>query len=277
MISKAIEKRVAIAVPWFDRGYILESEKTSLRHLKAHLGKYDAYLIIPEGLDFELEGLETRTVNKKYFGSVKAHNRMLLSKEFYKIFDEYEFLLIYHPDALVFSDQMEYWCNQGYDYIAPPWIVHPDTPYHGNKVIEGGVGNSGFSLRNLRSIQKVLRSKKIGLKPKEEADYDFGGSSNEKFARKVLRKVLTRVNFFPLERRYYVDDLFWGLKAKYYDKNFKVAPVDVALKFAFECVPRYCFEKNNNVLPFGCHAWEKYDPEFWAEYIIPERKISQVE
>lgn len=272
MENKAIEKRVAIAVPWFDRDYILDSEKTSLRHLHAHLGKYDKYLVIPEGLDFELDGLETRVVDKKYFGSVKAHNRMLLSKDFYKMFKDYEYLLIYHPDALVFSDQLEYWCDQGYDYIAPPWIAHPDAPYHGNKVIEGGVGNSGFSLRKLSAIQSILNSKKIGLKSKEEAVYDFGGSTNEFFVRRIVRRILTRLNYFPLESRYYVDDLFWGLKAKYYNKAFTVAPVDIALKFAFESVPGYCYEQNNNTLPFGCHAWEKYDPEFWEKYIIPETK-----
>jgi len=40
-----------------------------------------------------------------------------------------------------------------------------------------------------------------------------------------------------------------------------------ALGFAFENVPEELYKLNNDQLPFGCHAYEKYSPEFWAKFI----------
>ena len=64
---------------------------------------------------------------------------------------------------------------------------------------------------------------------------------------------------------------FWGLGANYTDKLFKVPPNYQALKFSFEAMPSYLYKLNNNVLPFGCHAFEKYESDFWK--IIFEKII----
>ena len=61
------------------------------------------------------------------------------------------------------------------------------------------------------------------------------------------------------------EDLFWSDRAKYFYPNFKIAPVNVGLQFAFEAHPRYCYEKNNKNLPFGAHAWEKWGRKFWEK------------
>jgi len=42
------------------------------------------------------------------------------------------------------------------------------------------------------------------------------------------------------------------------------------VSFSFEVGPKHCFEKNNQTLPFGCHAWAKYDREFWKPYLLKE-------
>jgi hypothetical protein len=63
------------------------------------------------------------------------------------------------------------------------------------------------------------------------------------------------------------EDHFWPNRAAHYYPPFKVAPVDIALQFAFECVPRYCYELNGRRLPFGCHAWGRYDRDFWMPYL----------
>jgi hypothetical protein len=38
--------------------------------------------------------------------------------------------------------------------------------------------------------------------------------------------------------------------------------------FSFEVAPRYCFKMNRERLPFGCHAWSKYDQEFWEPFLL---------
>ena len=69
------------------------------------------------------------------------------------------------------------------------------------------------------------------------------------------------------------EDFFWGLGANYTDKLFKVPPNYKALEFSFEAMPSYLYKLNNNDLPFGCHAFEKYESEFW-KIIFKKNKIN---
>ncbi len=64
------------------------------------------------------------------------------------------------------------------------------------------------------------------------------------------------------------EDYFWADEAVRYCPEFKVASLDVGLRFAFEVAPRRCFELNNGTLPFGCHAWPRYDRAFWEPYLL---------
>ena len=41
-----------------------------------------------------------------------------------------------------------------------------------------------------------------------------------------------------------------------------------AARFSFECSPEYLFQFIGRTLPFGCHAWRKFQyEEFWSKYI----------
>ena len=53
-----------------------------------------------------------------------------------------------------------------------------------------------------------------------------------------------------------------------YLPEFKVASLEQGLRFAFEASPRTCFEMNGGRLPFGCHAWGRYDREFWTPHLL---------
>jgi hypothetical protein len=48
---------------------------------------------------------------------------------------------------------------------------------------------------------------------------------------------------------------------------FNVAPSAVGMFFSFECQPRRLYALTSYELPFGCHAWERYDIEFWKLFI----------
>ncbi len=63
------------------------------------------------------------------------------------------------------------------------------------------------------------------------------------------------------------EDKFWSFRARLFDPSFRIAPVEKALEFSFECFPRYCYELNGRRLPFGCHAWAKHDRAFWEQFI----------
>lgn len=266
-------KLVAVAVPLSNSSTFTDDEKISLRHLDRHLGRYDRFLVVPDTLQIKVNGFREMRFHSRYFGSVKAHQNLLFSEEFYQAFSSYEFLLVHHLDSLVFSDKLMEWCEAGFDYIAPPWIRHKDAPYYGNHDYEGKVGNGGFSLRKIKSFLAVLRSKRLARPPssyiKSALRY---GSSTRKYSIFLKYPLYYHHKYNGVRRELdnypHNEDHFWADRAMHYDPNFKVVPVMTALRFAFECVPRYCFELNENRIPFGCHAWNRYDRDFWIPHLI---------
>ena len=64
------------------------------------------------------------------------------------------------------------------------------------------------------------------------------------------------------------EDVFWTQCIPKYFPKFKVAPFEDAYAFSFEKNASMLYKKNNNQLPFGCHAWQKYEyEEFWKKHI----------
>jgi hypothetical protein len=64
------------------------------------------------------------------------------------------------------------------------------------------------------------------------------------------------------------EDLFWSFDARRFLPEFRIASVEEALGFAFEVEPRQAFELAGGKLPFGAHAWARYDREFWEPYLL---------
>ncbi len=260
-------KTVAIVIPIY-KDSLTADEQISFRQLRHFLSGYDSYFAAPQGLKLPDGNIPARFFDKKYFTGLASYSQLMTSLEFYRAFEDYEYLLVYQPDALVFSDQLLQWCEKGYDYIGAPWLKEVLPP---NDPRGDCVGNGGFSLRKVSGCIKTIenyrhwRAVVLGLA-------------------KTLRALLTpwsfrswrqwlntvRWNFFlvPVFGHVLVDDYFWAFEAKRHNPAFRVAPVAEALQFSFENNPRRCFEKNNRRLPFGCHAWAKYDRGFWQEYLL---------
>ncbi len=59
-----------------------------------------------------------------------------------------------------------------------------------------------------------------------------------------------------------IEDVFFSTRAS---DQFRIAPVDIALKFSFEEHVRECFKRNHQELPFGCHGWQKFDFAFYRQ------------
>jgi hypothetical protein len=64
------------------------------------------------------------------------------------------------------------------------------------------------------------------------------------------------------------EDFFWAYEARKVVRDFCVPGPREGLEFSFELAPRYCFAMNFGRLPFGCHAWFRYDREFWEPYLL---------
>ena len=263
--------KVAVVVPMSNRADLYPDEEISLRHLTHYLGRYPNYLVVPDGLSIDRPGFQLARFGSEYFGSAAANTRLMLSTHFYERFQQYEYILIYHLDALVFSDRLEEWCDKGYDYIGPPWQITEDTPW----VKTPGVGNGGFCLRKVSSCLKVLNSTRYTIEPEHYWEKYRAAHSPVEQIINFPRKYLKRLKMFNNIDREIVkfsknEDLFWGNRARHYYPDFKIAPIEVALQFAFEGAPRDCYEQNENSLPFGCHAWPKYDRSFWEPYLLQD-------
>lgn len=269
------KKTVAIVVPLYKPG-LTQNEEISLKHLKHYLNHYDKFITVPDDLDIRWEGFKTVKFPASQYGTYMMYNKRMLSKKFYESFCDYRYILIYHLDALVFSDQLIEWCAKDYDYIGAPWYE-----MRSGRIVSCGVGNGGFSLRKVESALKVLNA------------YHHSIFYVRRYAKSVLRCVKRliietcafvcgkeRLSSKPSEDIFKnfisivdpecleMEDSFWAYRANDFVPDFNISPPEVALSFSFEIIPRYCFELNKRTLPFGCHGWYKYDRKFWEPFLL---------
>ncbi len=251
------------------RSELTPEEEISFRHLVHFLGRYDKYLIAPKSSKVDYPGFSIKRFNDRYFGSAAAYSKLMLSPKFYEIFREYKYILIYHLDSLVFSDRLLEWCETDLDYIGPPWLQSQDSSW----VKVPRVGNGGFCLRKIESILKVTYSPRYAVEPAKYWKDFFASSPKHIQFLNLPRKYLKQLKIFngarwQMSQWQNNEDFFWADEATKYYPEFKIASVETALRFAFEVAPRLCFELNNRELPFGCHAWHRYDREFWEPYLL---------
>lgn len=233
-----------IAIPVY-RELVDPLEVASFLRLR-QVAKQDVYLVAPEALDlFSYRQLwpEIRELRfeAKHFKDIAAYNRLLLSPMFYERFaPRYDWLLIHQLDAFLFHGNVEQFCAMPYDYFGAPWlpaqlihswIVSPRLLKLFGRRID--VGNGGLSLRRIDSILGLLRTRRS-----EAANW----GNNED-------------GFFS----------YWGR----FSPDFKSSPLEIARYFAFENEPSRLLEINGGMLPFGCHAYAKYQPQVYAEMINP--------
>ena len=240
------DRKVVVVIPVY-KNCLTAYEEISLQQCLKVLNKYDIIFVAPKALNMSAYKTTNNVEIKKFpdecFKDIYSYNRLMLNSKFYERFQMYKYILIYQLDAFVFSDKLLEFCDMNYDYIGAPWIN--GMPYYKynfrgayrlnkifrffNKPQVCYVGNGGFSLRNVKSTINLLRENKQQLA-------SWSGS----------------------------EDIFFSLCGL--NKKFKVASTSVALEFSFELSPKDCFELNGYKLPFGCHAWEKYNIEFFRPF-----------
>lgn len=269
---------MAVAIPMSLRNTLTAEELISLRQLQHYLGGFEAFFVLPESSALAQPGIGEKRFPNRFFGSVAANTRLMLHGDFYRAFAGYEYVLIYHLDALVFSDRLLEWCDRGFDYVAPPWLISGQSPW----VREEGVGNGGFSLRRIDRFLELICSLRHRMDAAENLRFHRQGVSHLTRLFRIRKTLLRSAGVLHSSRwdllldyqwaRHPLmnEDLFWGKLAPCYWPEFRVAPVEVALEFGFEVEPRRCRERNGGALPFGCHAWFKYDRAFWEPHLVQE-------
>lgn len=168
----------------------------------------------------------------KYFESTEGYSWLLLSTEFYARFADYTYMLIYQLDAFVFSDRLQEFCQQGYDYMGAP------VPRWGWEWAKKRVGNGGFSLRRVTACQRVL----------------------QKFSPQQF--------FAEYHIPHNLEDCYFGRCSEIEALNFHVPTVREALEFAVDFNLFKCYRWMPDWLPFGCHGWNKVDYWHWRPIIM---------
>jgi len=253
-----MKELVAVTIPIYNE-FIGDTELLSLTRCLNILSNYPIIFFAPQSLNVhhyknlcsEKVNFRVERFDDEYFKGIAGYNKLMLSTHFYKRFLNYKFILIYQPDAFVFKDDLLYWCNQNYDFIGAPHVTYNNLAGEMQflksykkllaflkKVFNvdhkvSNVGNGGLSLRKTRSfylLLKVLKNKASQWRLNEDAFFKYWGNL-----------------FYPF---------------------FKLPTDEKALQFSIETSPKESLEKLNNSLPFGCHAFEKYDWETWKPYIL---------
>lgn len=254
-----------------------EDEIASLRQCIKILGAHPICLVCPNSLDTECYNrfanvkLDVARFDDAYFRGIEGYNKLMKSRDFYERFNSYEYILIYQLDAWVFKDELDVWCDKGYDYIGAPWFEKHKSHEEGYDL--WCVGNGGFSLRRTRTFITVT-TPTLRLKSYSQIYRDDCHS-----LKGLWRSLVACLPFSPRNTLdYYMNkgEASWMWEDGFF--CYGLEPTRYALKrpspqqgafFSFECSPKYLFDEiTYGQLPFGCHAWRKYQyEEFWKKYI----------
>jgi hypothetical protein len=272
-------KRVAIMVP-MPTPDLSADDEVSMRHLRKYLDHYDKFLLVPKGMGIRMDGFQVMELDRRHFGSAANHNRMLYRTDFWEKFADYEYVLMYHLDALVFSDQLLEWCDKGLDYIGSPFLICKDAPW----VRVERCGNGGFALYRVPSVLKVLWNRYLADPSKYYEDHCWRLIELRSRLLKSLRSAvpawlkkraapglsqqLWKMERIEVNER--GNDIFWSDKAKDFLPGFKVGTLEQGFAFSFEMEPGRCLERTGGRMPFGCHAWGRYDRAFWEPHLLKE-------
>lgn len=235
-------KTVAVVIPIY-KTTLQAEEEMSLRQCIKVLAAHPILFVAPETLDTSFLSPFIGNINvirfpDEYFKSTKTYNQLLVSVSFYKAFTAFDFILIYQLDAYVFKDELLAWCEKEYDYIGAPKLKkqHWENPENVTlSYFDKIIYNGGLSLRRIKPIIRLLRLYHFfypAWPANEDSLFSFG------------------------ERRIY--PFRFMLRLPHWKE---------AMRFAVEKNPQIAMKLLEDELPFGCHAWEKYNPNFWKKYI----------
>ncbi|MBR6375290.1 MAG: hypothetical protein IKR91_03535 [Alloprevotella sp.] len=272
---KIEEKENKVVVIPIYKTALSEDEKSSLRQCVSVLGRHEIRMVCPESMDIspyeEIAGrsFQAERFDDVFFEDINGYNQLLKDDAFWKRFANFEYMLIYQLDAWVFSDELDAWCSKGYDYIGAPWFEEHKTHEEGKKL--WCVGNGGFSLRRIEAMRRIVSRRFSLIKtPRQVFRDEYRGLLTLPRCLFLCQPFFGTNNIQHLRHgKYPYEDMFFTYHMKGSRFELSVPGVEEAAAFSFERSPKYLFEEvTSGHLPFGCHAWRKYQyQDFWKRYI----------
>lgn len=269
-----MKKNVVVAIPVFKIHLSLPEQKSFMQCLNV-LHKYDIILFTHSTLNLdEYQRIASETgknfkvvhFKESYFTSVSGYNQLMLCPEFYTYFTAtYKYILIYQLDAWVFHDSLDDWCKQDYDYIgAPSMFIKKESSTSYNY---WSVGNGGLSLRKCEYCLQVLQL------PENKSLLPLRGLIQTAYTLRMKLAIPFKIFGFQNSLMYFKkkginEDQIFSYYMQHSHYPVKLPSVNEALLFAFESHPSYSYELIGKKLPFGCHAFMKFEYDtFWKQFI----------
>lgn len=238
---------VAVVIPIYKRSFD-QHEERNVAHNIRYLQPAPVFFVTKESLDVSYYQRKYPDIpyvryHDRYFDGIKGYNKLMLSEQFYSKFQEYEYICICQPDVLILKggEALEPFLEMSYDYIGAPWI-----PRHHITV-----------LPDRKKIQKLINL----FLPKYFVEVGNGGLSLRRTESTIalLRKWKRLVRIWP-----HYEDYFFAYMGTHRDRNYRIAPVEVAMQFSLESNSREII-KSGTAFPVGVHAYQKYYPDLWDE------------
>lgn len=264
-MKQSKEVSVVVVIPVY-KPTLTDHERISFIQCINVLSRYPIVLVAPHSVNVSeyrklYAPLREQRFDDSYFSDIQGYNRLMLSEEFYKSFASYEYMLIHQLDAFVFSDELETWCQQGYDYVGAPWLRDRDFTGWRDK-LEFGIRQRVATWLDLKKAD--------GVTPREIVNLNGVGNGGLSLRRvstllRALQKNRAKLRLYIGESRYeYNEDVFWGIEVNRHWPVLRIPTYRQALHFAIEFFPAWAVTHyNQGELPFGCHAWDIHGTDFW--------------
>lgn len=245
-----------------------------------HDKQYPIILIGPKTLDhwpyFELftksniHSVRYIPIDDKFFKSTQTYSKLLIRKDFYDNFSDYDNMFIIQLDCYIWRDEFQEWSNTNFDYIGAP--IFTNTYYWKNKIKMNQVfpiiGNGGLSMRNVKRFQYICDEhndiyKNPELKSiKDNTIYEdlfFCNEIAEKYYYLKRPSTFDALRFawdFNVEhilKRLKIDGMPMGMHS--IDKNIRIYK-DIIPEFNSKEVIDYCEKKNKDFFKYFYQSYK---------------------
>lgn len=251
---------VKVIIPIYKES-LKDWERASLENTMRVLSAYPIVFLTPPRLKIHFltatyPTAEVMEVSSDWLGTrrgIAGYNEMMMSKAFYDLFADTDYILICHLDAWIFRDELNEWCRAGYDIVAAPWPMRPRYEHFPLKQwlalkhrlcapghivrshMFGRIGNGGLCLRRVSAFRQACTTYAVEIDTFNRHDDDLHN-----------------------------EDIFWALVPR----EFNYPDVATALRFAYDLKPQVCHHLNRGQLPMGCHGFmHKSRIRFWEQFI----------
>lgn len=255
--------RVAVCIPVYKREPEKDEELT-LRRCARVMGRHPIVFFAPETLELSPYRQWIPTAGEErfapeYFDGISGYNRLLLSREFYDRFRNFEYILIHQLDAWTFRDELEAWCAREFDFIGAPFASPLPC---GPRLLPG---NGGFSLRRVEAFRRLLTP---GAGFMFRPEYSALLLACQLRQRRAVGTAVGALRLVGIgnSRRFRMrivadgsrneDMVFWEFSRRNSYGGLRMASVKDAWRFSWNSgyEPRRAAVMP---LPFGCHGWNK--------------------